>query len=161
MIHLHFGGKDKLLAAAAESFSKEYYHEMERQVEGTEDDPVNLVMAVIRADLSPELLNERSVKIWHAFRGVSSTNAEIARFSDTRDKRLRHMINDAFDAIVEAENIMDGKLLARDATYGTLTILEGMWTDYLTHLHKFSREDASRIIRRFLSGLFPTRFGSG
>lgn len=155
MIHLHFRGKGNLLVTAAQAFNTEYYDEMDRQIDGRTGDPVALLKAVIRADLSPELLNERSCKIWHAFRGVASIDAEIARFSDTRDFRLRKLIRGACDAIAKREGIADAGRLSRDATYGTLAMLEGMWTDYLTHMDEFSRKDAENIVLRFLSGLFP------
>lgn len=155
MIHLHFGGKDNLLTAAAEAFNAEYYDEMDRQIAGVTDEPVALLRAVIRADLSPALLNERSARIWHAFRGVSSIRPDIARFSDTRDLRLRKTIRSAMDALARREGNDGAGMLSRDATYGSLAMMEGMWTDYLTHMDEFSRTDAESIIFRFLSGLFP------
>ncbi|SPH24258.1 HTH-type transcriptional regulator BetI [Defluviimonas aquaemixtae] len=158
MIHLHFGGKDNLLVAAAEAFSREYYDEMERQLAGKEGDPAALIMAVVRADLSEEILNGRSAAIWHAFRGRANAHEGIARYSDTRDRRLRGMIREAFVALAEANGITDGVTVARETTYGTLALLEGMWTDYLSHPKAFSRKDAERIIARFLAGIFPRHF---
>ena len=158
MIHLHFGGKDNLLVAAAEAFSRDYYDEMERQLAGQANDPAALIMAVVRADLSEEILNERSAAIWHAFRGRSNAHSGIARFSDTRDRRLRGMIREAFVALAETDGIADGVTVARETTYGTLALLEGMWTDYLSHPRAFSRKDAQRIIARFLAGIFPGHF---
>ncbi|MFU1477964.1 TetR family transcriptional regulator C-terminal domain-containing protein [Roseovarius sp. C7] len=158
MIHLHFGGKDNLLVAAAQAFNEAYYDEMERQVSGLGDDPTEIVMGVVRADLSAALLNERSAKIWHAFRGVASANPDIARFSDTRDYRLRQTLRQVFDRIVREEGREAEQTLARDATYGTLVMMEGMWTDFLTHMSGFDRGEAERIVRRFLKGLFPSSF---
>ncbi len=158
MIHLHFGGKDNLLVAAAQAFNEAYYDEMERQMAGLPDAPAETVMAIVRADLSAELLNERSAKIWHAFRGVASANPEIARFSDTRDFRLRQTLRQVFDRIADGEGHAADSRLARDATYGTLVMMEGMWTDFLTHMDAFDRTEAERIVRRFLTGLFPDSF---
>lgn len=158
MIHLHFGGKDNLLVAAAEAFSRDYYDEMERQLAGHAEDPSARIMAVVRADLSEAILNERSAAIWHAFRGRSGAHAGIARFSDTRDRRLRGMIREAFVALAGIDGTPDGVTVAREATYGTLALLEGMWTDYLSHPKAFSRTDAERIVGRFLGGMFPGHF---
>ncbi len=155
MIHLHFGGKDKLLAAAAETFNADYYAALDQAVQAAGADPVAVVRAVVRTDLGPVLLNARAVRIWHAFRGDPSGNPQIARYSDTRDLRLRKMLGGAFDAMADSEGAADPAQLSRDATYGTLIMLEGLWTDYLTHMDAFSREDGERIVFRFLSGLFP------
>ncbi|UWQ90321.1 TetR family transcriptional regulator C-terminal domain-containing protein [Rhodobacteraceae bacterium M382] len=158
MIHLHFGGKDQLLVAAVHSTSIEYYQEVDRRVAMAGNNPADIVMAVIEADLSETLLNERSVRIWHAFRGVARTNPEIARYSSTRDRRLRDMIRGAFDTLAEGGDPDEARVLARDATSGTLALLEGMWVDFMSNTDDFSRPVAVSIVCRFLAGLFPSHF---
>jgi len=158
MIHLHFGGKDQLLVAAVKATSIAYYKEVDARVSKARNMPADIVMAVIKADLSEELLNEKSVKIWHAFRGEAYTNAGIAHYSSTRDKRLRNIIRSAFDDIAEKEGLDNGRVLARDVTFGTLALLEGMWVDFMSNKDEFSREAAISIICRFLAGPFPRHF---
>ena len=157
MIHLHFGGKDKLLAAAAAEFSARYYTEMDRQIAGTRNDPAARIAAVVRADLSERILNERSAAIWHAFRGVARTNAAIARYSDTRDARLRSMIYEAFSVLLVPETAAD-RAMVDDVTLGAMALLEGMWTDFLTHPTSFSRDTSVRIVMRFLAAICPGKF---
>lgn len=82
----------------------------------------------------------------------------IRSFSDTRDKRLRSLLNEAFLSICQTTGTADPAQTARDATHGTLAFLEGMWTDYLIHPDAFDRDEACRIIFRFLSALFPRHF---
>ncbi|NVO56233.1 TetR family transcriptional regulator C-terminal domain-containing protein [Rhodobacteraceae bacterium B1Z28] len=158
MIHLHFGGKNQLLAAAAKSFAEEYFTEMDKLVQQAGNDPESIVMAVVRADLGDVLMNERSTRIWHAFRGAANTNGSIALFSSTRDKRLRTTIHTAFKTIAKDYGDEDDSILARDATFGLLALLEGMWVDYLSNANEFSRDVATSIIRRFIKGLFPHHF---
>lgn len=158
MIHLHFGGKDALLAAAAEAFSNEYYSQMDLRLSRVSDDPADVIMAVIHADLSHETLNERSVAIWHGFRGEARNNPAIARFSDTRDKRLRDVIFDAFASLIRREGLDCDTNIANEATLGTLALLEGMWVDYMTHPNNFDRDNAVRIVCRFLNGVVPGAF---
>ena len=161
MIHLHFGGKEKLLVAASEAMGRDYYREIDRQLGSGGDNPVAVVMAVIRADLSAELMSLRNARIWHALRGAAHYSPGIAYHSDTRDKRLHGMLRGAFDRIAAAEGLPDAPVLARDATFGTLALLEGMWTDFMAHPDVFSRDGTERIIRRFLAGLFPDHFDAG
>ena len=66
MIHLHFRGKENLLIAAAEAFSDHYYTELERQIAQAGGGPADVIKAVIRADLSEAILNDRSTIIWNA-----------------------------------------------------------------------------------------------
>ncbi|WP_282170350.1 TetR family transcriptional regulator C-terminal domain-containing protein [Ruegeria atlantica] len=157
MIHLHFGGKDNLLTAAAQHFSTEYYAEMDRLTDlGSDASPEDRVMAVIEADLSEALLNPRSTKIWHAFRGIASSHPGIARYSSTQDPKLVETLRHAFTEIAR-KNGHDPNLV-NDATSGTLALLEGMWVNYLTDMQVFSRRRSAELIRRFLAGLFPGKF---
>lgn len=157
MIHLHFGGKDNLLTAAAQHFSTEYYTEMDRRTDlGASARPEDRVMAVIEADLSEALLNPRSTKIWHAFRGIASSHPGIARYSSTQDDKLVETLRSAFTEIA-SENRGDPNLVD-DATSGTLALLEGMWVNYLTDMQGFSRRRSVNLVRRFLCGLFPGKF---
>ncbi len=158
MIHLHFGGKSQLLAAAAKSFGEIYYDVLETHIRNAGNDPESVIMTVVRTDLGATLLNERSARIWHAFRGSASTNDGIALYSSTRDKRLRSLIRSAFEEIVQNYGAQTDPDLARDATFGLLALLEGMWVDYLSNANSFSRDVAVSIIRRFLAGLFPAHF---
>ena len=159
MIHLHFGGKDKLLTAAAQQFSADYYADMDRLTDlGPNASAEDRVMAIVRADLSEVLLNPRSTKIWHAFRGVASSHEGIARYSSTQDEKLVATLRLAFSEL--AGDCDSTATLTEDATNGTLALLEGMWVNYLTNMDGFSREGAVALIRRFLSGLFKQSFNS-
>lgn len=159
MIHLHFGGKDKLLIAAAETFSADYTAELERQLAAAGPRPEDVVLAVIRADLGEALLNERAARIWHAFRGIANPSPEIAEQCGTRDGLAREEISEAFATLAAENEIENAEAFARDATFGTLALLEGMCVDYLSNTETFSRSDAERIILRFIAGLFPAQFG--
>ena len=158
MIHLHFGGKNQLLAAAAKSFGETYFEVLDQRIKDAGDDPEAIIMAVVRADLSEALMNERATRIWHAFRGAASSNEGIAAYSSTRDKRLRDTIHTAFKKIAASYDQGDNATLSRDATFGLLVLLEGMWVDYLSNANAFSRDVAISIVRRFIAGLFPDHF---
>lgn len=157
MIHLHFAGKDNLLIAAAQYFNQQYYLEMDRQLAAAGTDPQEVVLAVVRADLSQQLLNERSTKIWHAFRGVASAHPGIAQYSSSQDEQLKSIILKAFRTIAQHYDAADSDL-AEDATFGTLALLEGMWVHFRSDMQGFSRDRAYALISRFLNGLFPQHF---
>lgn len=158
MVHLYFNNKDALLVAAAQHSAEVYYNTVSEQLETAGSSPQEILETVVLSDLGEELLNERTVKIWFAFRGEAHANQAIGQFSDTRDDYLRDMIFNAFLEIATAQQVDEPGKIARDATHGTLALLEGMWTDYLLHPDSFSRTSAARIIFRFLSALFPQHF---
>jgi len=156
MVHLHFGGKDNMVAAAAQQFSAQYYADMDRLTDIGDAPPALRVMAVVMADLSETLLNPRSTRIWHAFRGAASSHPGIARYSSTQDARLVQNVRTAFEELARDAGAPPD--LAEDATLGTLALLEGMWVHYLTDMDNFSRSWAAELVRRFLTGLFPEPF---
>ncbi|MEX0302295.1 MAG: TetR family transcriptional regulator C-terminal domain-containing protein [Leisingera sp.] len=158
MIHLHFGGKDNLVQAAVQHSSEDYYGGLETLLQTAGDSGQERIEMIVRGDLSEEVLNRRNVSIWYAFRGEARNRAAVAEFSDTRDDRLRGMILQAFTRVVREAGCADGAAVARDATHGTLALLEGMWTDFLLHPDRFDREEAMRIIFRFLAAMFPAHF---
>lgn len=158
MIHLHFGGKDNLIEAAAEYSSAQYYESLDRLLASADQSPQKSIELIVHSDLSEEVLNRKTVSVWYAFRGESRNREVIARFSDTRDAKLRNMMFDAFLRIAREASIENPAAVARDATHGTLAMLEGMWTDYLLHPDSFDRDEAKRITFRFIGALFPQHF---
>lgn len=158
MIHLHFGGKDNLVQAAAHYSSEEYYDGLDALLQTAGNSPQERIEMIVRGDLSERVLNRRNVSIWYAFRGESRNRKAIAEHSDTRDGRLRGMVHNAFAKIVREAGTPDASGAARDATHGTLALLEGMWTDFLLHPDRFDRQEAARIIFRFLAAMFPAHF---
>ena len=156
MVHLHFGGKDNLLTEATRSFSDEYHARMERLTDIGEASPEARIMAIVAADLSAVLLNPRSTRIWHAFRGAAGSHSGIAKYSSTQDEKLVRTMREAFRQIAEGQG--GEAISAEEATYGTLAMLEGFWVHYLTDMERFSRAEAFHLVRRMLAGLFPGRF---
>jgi len=158
MVHLYFENKNSLLIAAAKHAAKVYYRNLSDQLETAGTRPQDIIETVIRSDLGEVILNDRTVKIWFAFRGEAHANKAITQFSDTRDDPLRSMIFDAFVKIATEQGEPEPAKFSRDTTHGTLALLEGMWTDFLLHSDSFSRKSAARIVFRFLSALYPRHF---
>ncbi len=158
MIHLHFGSKDNLLVVAVMRAGEDYYKHLENFLANAESLEQNRLAAIIDCDLDEKVLNKRSVNIWYAFRGEAREGKAISKYTDTRDERLNTLIYQAFRELTDIKDHDEAALVARDATLGTLALLEGMWTDFLLHPDVFDRKRAKRIIFRFLAALYPMYF---
>ncbi|WP_170592869.1 TetR family transcriptional regulator C-terminal domain-containing protein [Ruegeria arenilitoris] len=158
MIHLHFGGKDNLVDEAARYSSEQYYNGIYDLLKATGQTGQEHIEMIVRGDLSETILNKKNVSVWYAFRGEARNRAAIAAFSDTRDAKLRNLVFNAFARIAKETGTEHPNQVARDATHGTLAMLEGMWTDYLLHPDSFDRDEAMRIVFRFLRAMFPKHF---
>ncbi len=158
MVHLHFGGKDNLLIAAVKQTGEIYYEHLEEFLTVAGPRAQDRLAAIVNCDLNEKVLNGRTVNIWYAFRGEAREREAIAHYTDTRDERLKHLVYRAYRVLADGEGLNDSVLMARDATHGTLALLEGMWTDFLLHPDAFDRAVARRIVFRFLTSLFPAHF---
>ncbi|MCP4492329.1 MAG: TetR family transcriptional regulator [Gammaproteobacteria bacterium] len=158
MIHLHFGSKDNLLVAAVMRAGEDYYEHLEIFLANAANPAQDRLAAIIDCDLDERVLNKRSVNIWYAFRGEAREGKAISKYTDTRDARLNTLIYQTFRGLTDIKNSDEAAVVARDATLGTLALLEGMWTDFLLHSDVFERERAKRIIFRFLAALYPMHF---
>ena len=159
MIHLHFDGKANLILTAAEHADARYYDTLTAAIEDAAGRaPRHLIAAAVRHDLAPDSLNPRDVSIWYELRGAARTDPQIARFSDTRAPRLRALIRDPALQICVAEGMPGPQDAAHDIAVGLISLLEGLWTDYMLHPDAFDRGAAERVVFRFLAGVWPGHF---
>jgi len=158
MIHLHFKNKEGLVLAASHYASQEYRERLQHFVQQAQSSPQAQIAAIIKHDLNTEVLNAKSVRVWYELRGASCFHPELARYSDTRDERLRQLFLNAFRSISKSNRYTNQELLTEDYTVVCLAMMEGMWNDYLMHQKSFQRDTAERAIFRVLSSLFPQHF---
>ena len=158
MIHLHFQGKDNLLAAAAKHSSERYYKRLDQYLRDAKPDPQYRIEALIQCDLSEDGLTEDIVRITHEFQAATRAFPILAPYSDTRDARLRRYFEEAFTQIMIQIGETDPSQVSRDITTGLVATMEGFWVDFLLHPQDFDRARAARIVFRMLSGLLPDYF---
>jgi len=158
MIHLHFLSKDNLFIAALMQTGESYYENLDAFLANAGTLAQNRLAAIVDGDLDEKVLNRRAINIWYAFRGAAREREAISKFTDTRDLRLNTLIYQAFRELADTEGYSEPAQVARDATYGTLALLEGIWTDFLLHPDAFDRNGAKRVVFRFLTALFPKHF---
>ena len=159
MIHLHFGSKNNLVIEAAIHASERYHAFFENCLERAGPSPQEQVEAIVEHDLSEDVLNATSVRVWYELRGAIYFQKELATYSDTRDERLRIVLFRLFRELSKSYCLKDAaKENAEDVTFAFLALMEGIWTDYLLHKTNFQRTNAKRSVFRFLKTLFPNHF---
>ena len=96
MIHLHFGSKNKLVSEAAKHASERYHAFLEHCLERAGPRAQDQLEAIVKHDLSEDVLNATSVRVWYELRGAIYFQNELASYSDTRDDRLRCILFSLF-----------------------------------------------------------------
>jgi len=153
MIHLHFKGKDALIAEAARIASDAYHAHLEAAVAAAGPAPAARIRAIIAGDLSPQIMNPRSVGIWYELRGAARTRPEIALHAGTRGGPLETWLKADFLALDPGDAPCAGA-----AARGTIALLEGTWTDFMLAPDGYDAAAAEGMIHRFLHGLYPAGF---
>ncbi len=149
MVHLHFENKNALLAAAAKQASEEYYAGFEDWLKDTPADPQARLDAIVDYDLSPNVLNEKNICTWYELRGAARTSPTIGQFTGTRDAQLENIYAEIFGVMTADPDLI------QDAVYGTISLSEGIWIDFMLNPSDFDHAAAKRVIFKFLCGLFP------
>ena len=159
MIHLHFGSKDNLILEAAKHASERYHAFLETRLKCAGPSPQEQVEAIVKHDLSEDVLNATSVRVWYEVRGAIYFQKELASYSDTRAERLRSVLFRLFSELSKSYDLNDAvQENAEDVTFAFLALMEGMRKDYLLHQTNFQRANAKRSVFRFLRTLFPDHF---
>jgi TetR/AcrR family transcriptional repressor of bet genes len=154
MVHLHFDSKEHLLLEAARSLAESYFDHLFRQLAEAPDSPEHRLIALIKADLGEDILNERTIAIWYAFRGEARSQNAFMEYSDTRDRRLREIYRSTCAELLGPE--ADARRVT-DLAHGIIALTEGLWADYFLHSDAFDRSAAKRVVFRFLAAFLPDR----
>jgi len=156
MINLHFKTKENLLLAVAEDLSNSYSERWNKVAHDPDLSAKEKLMGIIQVDLSPDILNERDVAIWFAFRSEVCSNPEYRKFIDSRDASFHGTIVDICQALINEGKYRNGDAsLAADAF---IALFEGMWTDFHLHSQEFDRRRAEQACHYVAASLFPDHF---
>ncbi|NVO58066.1 TetR family transcriptional regulator [Rhodobacteraceae bacterium B1Z28] len=156
MINLHFQSKENLLLALAEDLSERYASNWQKVLLDTEVSPADRLLGLFRADLSPEVLNERDVAIWFAFRSEVSAKPEYKKHIDSRDATFRASLIEICSALKDEGGYSQANpVLAANCV---IALLEGMWTDFHLHSADFDRGKAEEACVYMVRSFFPDHF---
>ena len=148
MIMKTFGNKEALLQAAAERFGEQYFESIAALTQNAGSDPKDALRALVRADLSEEVLNPDTIAVLTVLRSLAQSDAKIRAFSTTRDRSLRDTYTAAITGALTRPD-PDGTL-ARDLATATIAMLEGFWADYFLYVDRFDRTKAETLVMMLL-----------
>ena len=148
MIMKTFGNKEALLRATAERYGETYFKKIDQLTASAGPDPQDIVRAMIRADLSEEVLNAQSIAVLSVMRSLAQTDPEIRAFSSTRDRRLRDIYTTAIANSLRDPETVHPK--AEDLATAAIAMLEGFWADYFLFMDSFDRQKAEQLVAMLL-----------
>ena len=82
----YFKTKQALLAEALRWHYEEYRAVWRAALDAAPDDPVQRILALVRADFDPAICNRRTLTLWHAFWGEATARPLFATISEEFDR---------------------------------------------------------------------------
>lgn len=148
----YFANKQTLLAEALR-----YQYEIHEQtwksaIERAGDDPVERILAMVRADFDPAVCNPESLVIWHAFWGEASARPVFAQISGQFDTLRAAAMRDACAGAMARSGRTDG---AAEIALGIDALTDGLWLRLYLSSEAMDRGEALSITARFLAAAFP------
>jgi TetR/AcrR family transcriptional repressor of bet genes len=112
--------------------------------------------AMIEFEFDPRVSSLEKVAVWYAFWAEAQVNPSHRERVSRLEARYFETTRDLFQRLIE-EGGYQG-LSADAVAYGFNAMLDGFLNDLMIDPASFDREEAKRICRLFLSGLFPRHF---
>jgi AcrR family transcriptional regulator len=148
----YFETKERLLAAAFRHHYEHYAANWRRAMEEAGCDPVDRLIAMVRADFDPDVFNPQSSAVWHAFWGQASAKPLYAEISEEYDReRVRALTAVCAELCASAGGAEDPADLA--AVIDAIT--DGLWLRNYLAEGWLDPADALRAAAIGIAALFP------
>lgn len=155
LVNRHFKSKEILLMVVLEEMADAYRRHWQSELAAAPRHANKQLWTIILSDLSPGVLNERTMGVWFAFRAQARVEPEYIKLAGNRDQQItERLVN-----LLQQLNRLSGQDHPEETVaYGLISMLEGIWTDYFLHPEDFDRASAVNILLVFLNALYPGYF---
>ncbi len=156
IVNFHFRSKEQLLAATLEYLVEEYEAAWAHAAATAGESAAAKIHAMIEFEFDPGVSSLEKVAVWYAFWAEAQVNPSHRERVSRLEARYFEQTRDLFQRLIEEGGYAG---LSADAVgYGFNAMLDGFLNDLMIDPASFDREEAKRICRLFLSGLFPRHF---
>jgi TetR/AcrR family transcriptional repressor of bet genes len=152
MVNLYFRTKDALLLEVLSDQYRSYLTRFSMALAAAAPAPLAQLAAVIDFDLSEDVLNERDMALWFAFRAATRSHPEYAKLVESRVPEYEKRLTELFRAAPGVSRMAE----ARDLARGFALLVEGAWVDFYLHPRSFDRRAVRRICRAFVNRAFQS-----
>ena len=156
IVNFHFRSKEQLLAATLEYLVEEYEAFWTQALADAGDSVAQKVEAMIEADFHLQINSLEKVTVWYAFWAEAQANPTYRERISRQEARYFEDIRALFQRLIDEGGYAG--VSADAVAYGISAMMDGFWFDQMIDPASFDREEAKRICRMFLSGLFPRHF---
>src|SRR5215470_20255346 len=156
IVNFHFRSKEQLLAATLEYLVDEYEAFWAQASAGAGEAAAAKLEAMIDFEFDPRVSSLEKVSVWFAFWAEAQVNPSHRERVSRLEARYFEVTRELMQRLIEEGGY--AWLSADAVAYGFNAMLDGFLNDLMIDPVSFDREEAKRICRLFLSGLFPRHF---
>lgn len=151
----YFKTKEALLEETLRYHYETYQKVWQAALERAGDDPVEKIMAVVFADLDPEICTPRNTALWNSFWGEAGARPRFAKICDEFDGERHNIL---VNLCQEAQEHIVGPIWSVPSLVAALdTMTDGMWIRMHISPEFMSIADGRLLLARLLASVFPSR----
>lgn len=151
----YFRNKQALLGEALRHQYAAYLAHWQRAREAAGPEPLDQIIAMVRADFDPAVCNDEALTVWHAFWGEASARPLYASISETFDAERVAAMREACVALLAASGRPAGQ--AGELASGIDALTDGLWLRLHLSTGSMTIAQALSITARFVAAAFPER----
>ncbi|MCR8924156.1 GNAT family N-acetyltransferase [Dasania sp. GY-MA-18] len=156
-VNFHFASKEALLLETLQFVAEELDQSITAALQQAGADPNKRLIAIINAQLNPEITEHRKVAVWNAFSAERWAREDYKRICGTRDSNNFNLVLNLCSEIIQRadkQKVMSARAIAS----GIQGIIDDVWHDILYAGEDFDREAAMSLCLSFLASVFPWCF---
>ena len=151
----YFKTKQALLAEALRWHYEEYRAVWRAALDAAPDDPVQRILALVRADFDPAICNRRTLTLWHAFWGEATARPLFATISEEFDRERATALREHCEA---AADLLDAAVWTpAELALAIDSLTDGLWLRMHLDPDAMGNEAALGITIRTIAAAFPSR----
>jgi len=158
----YFQNKPALLAEALRRQYEIYQQTWQRALAAAGPDPAAQIIALVRSDFAPEVCNDETLIVWHAFWGESTARPLYGEISTSFEAARAEAMRRACAALLRIEGRPDAA--ADDIATGIDAMTDGIWQAMYLKNRPADRARPMRLACMYLGSAFPDhadRFAAG
>lgn len=149
----YFKRKENLLVETLRYHYEEYTTVWKSALKDAGDDPVEKLMALVFADLDPDLCTPRNLALWNSFWGETAARPKFAEICDYYDEQRYRALADICQDI--SGQLSDGIWTAATMAQAFESMTDGMWTRMHITPDFMNLQDGRLILAQFMATVLP------
>lgn len=151
----YFKTKEALLEETLRQHYQHYQEVWQAAVREAGEDPIDKIVALVMADLNPEICNRRTIALWNSFWGEVGARPRFAKICDDFDAER----DVAFRTLCKAtQDHIDGSTWTAETIVEALDMMtDGLWIRMHISPQHMSIPDGRRLLARFFASVYPSR----